>query len=153
MKIYIAGPLFTDGERNFNASLAKLIREKTHDVFLPQELSIDFDNPTWQRDTFRENVRHIDNSRLVIAVLDGAICDDGTSWEIGYAYANYKYIIGLRTDFRQAGPEGIVNLMLGESVNEICKSYQEVLDAVDNYVKQMGDKKPLADIFDNLIHN
>lgn len=33
------------------------------------------------------------------AVLDGVDVDSGTAWEIGYAYARGKPIIGLRTDF------------------------------------------------------
>ena len=37
MKIYLAGPLFNTAERNFNSELTKLLREKGHEVWLPQE--------------------------------------------------------------------------------------------------------------------
>lgn len=42
-------------------------------------------------------------------------CDDGTSWECGFAFGQGIPYIGIRTDFRTVGPEGAVNLMLGES--------------------------------------
>jgi len=37
LKIYLAGPLFTTAERDFNAALAALLRDRGHEVFLPQE--------------------------------------------------------------------------------------------------------------------
>ncbi len=45
----------------------------------------------------------IDDCDVVVALLDGAQVDDGTAWEIGNAYATGKPIIGVRTDFRNAG--------------------------------------------------
>ena len=45
----------------------------------------------------------IDDSDAVVALLDGPQVDDGTAWEIGYAYARGKPIVGIRTDFRNAG--------------------------------------------------
>lgn len=125
VKVYLAGPLFTDAERQYNLYLKEKLEKYNEikfpiynlDVFLPQELDIDFSSETWQKDTFASNVKHIDESDIIIAVLDGPICDDGTSWEVGYAWAKGKKIFGLRTDFRTVGPEGIVNLMLGCSVD------------------------------------
>src|SRR5688500_17150549 len=40
---------------------------------------------------------------LVVAVLDGTDVDSGTASEIGFAYAQGKPVVGLRTDFRLAG--------------------------------------------------
>ena len=37
MRIYMAGPLFTKGERDFNAQLARELRDRGVEVFLPQE--------------------------------------------------------------------------------------------------------------------
>jgi nucleoside 2-deoxyribosyltransferase len=36
----------------------------------------------------------------MVAILDGSQVDDGTAWEIGYAYARGLPVWGLRTDFR-----------------------------------------------------
>jgi hypothetical protein len=37
MKIYLAGPLFSSAERDYNARLAGLLREMKIEVWLPQE--------------------------------------------------------------------------------------------------------------------
>lgn len=39
----------------------------------------------------------------MVAILDGSQVDDGTAWEIGYAYARGLPVWGLRTDFRNGG--------------------------------------------------
>ena len=43
MKLYLAGPLFTTPERDWNVGLAARIRAGGHEVFLPQ------DNPAAER--------------------------------------------------------------------------------------------------------
>ncbi len=47
-------------------------------------------------------------------MIDGADPDSGTSWEMGYAYAKGKPVVGLRTDFRPGAEHG-VNIMLSRS--------------------------------------
>ena len=56
----------------------------------------------------------LDKCSHVVAWLDGAQVDDGTAWEVGYAYAKSKSIHGIHTDFRQAGDttHSIVNAMI-----------------------------------------
>ena len=36
MKVYIAAPLFSQGERQFNEQIDKIIRSCGHETFLPQ---------------------------------------------------------------------------------------------------------------------
>ena len=45
MRIYFAAPLFSQAEREFNAQVAKVLRENGFDVFLPQEYSGDIEIP------------------------------------------------------------------------------------------------------------
>jgi nucleoside 2-deoxyribosyltransferase len=96
MKIYLAGPLFSAAERDFNATLAKLLRGKGHDVYLPQEAEQETMSP---QEIFLEDVRGIDGADAVVANMDGADPDSGTCWECGYAYRK-KRIVVFRTDFR-----------------------------------------------------
>ena len=37
MRIYLAGPLFTTPERDFNDRLAAMLRALGHEIFVPQE--------------------------------------------------------------------------------------------------------------------
>jgi nucleoside 2-deoxyribosyltransferase len=57
MKIYLAGPLFSTAERDFNARLAALLRQKKIEVWLPQESEQGSMSP---RQIFEEDVRGID---------------------------------------------------------------------------------------------
>ena len=113
MKIYLAGPLFTTAEREFNARLAEILRAAGHAVFLPQE---------WEsrdgsaRALFERDVAGIEDADVVVANMDGPDPDSGTCWECGYAYGK-KPIVLFRTDFRAVDDGGLApyNLMLSES--------------------------------------
>ena len=76
---------------------------------------------------FSKNETAIKSSDIIVAVVDGADVDSGTAWEIGYAYALGKPILGLRTDFRTLGIEGTVNLMIERSA-ELFASIPELLN-------------------------
>jgi nucleoside 2-deoxyribosyltransferase len=115
MKIYLAGPLFTTAEREFNVRLATLLREADHLVWLPQENE---DRELSAREIFEKDVEGIDWADAVVANMDGPDPDSGTCWECGYAYRK-KPVIIFRTDFR-AGDDPTkapYNLMLTESAN------------------------------------
>jgi len=96
MKIYLAAPLFSIADRNFNNVLTKLLRDKGHEVWLPQE----FEQRTMTaRQIFTKDVEGIDWADVVVANMDGPDPDSGTCWECGYAYRK-KPVILFRTDFR-----------------------------------------------------
>ena len=96
MKIYLAGPLLSAAERNFNNELTRLLRNKGHEVWLPQE----FEQRTMTANQiFVQDVEGIDWADVVVANMDGPDPDSGTSWECGYAYRK-KPVILFRTDFR-----------------------------------------------------
>ena len=118
MRIYFAGPLFTTGERDFNAAVGVRLRAAGHEVFLPQDQELNAQDPAR---IFRNDVEHLDWSTAVVGIMDGSDPDSGTAWEIGYAYAKETPIILLRTDFREWGGrtgDAPYNLMLTESATE-----------------------------------
>ena len=71
----------------------------------------------------------IDACDVVVALLDGMQVDDGTAWEIGYAYARNKPVVGVRTDLRKAGDtdHGNVNAMIEGSCVGIARDFACVL--------------------------
>jgi nucleoside 2-deoxyribosyltransferase len=112
MKIYLAGPLFTTAEREFNAALAQMLRAAGHAVFLPQEQE---QRNATARCIFNTDVRGLEECDVVVANMDGSDPDSGTCWEVGYAYKR-KEVILYRTDIRsEAPPFGPYNLMLHQS--------------------------------------
>ncbi|PHP45281.1 nucleoside 2-deoxyribosyltransferase [Methanosarcinales archaeon ex4572_44] len=140
MKVYLAGPLFSEAEREFNQRLKALLDREGYSVFLPQEDSNEKTPPHHHRQKekiFRENLRAIEECDLVVAVLDGSDADSGTAWEIGYASAIGKPVIGLKTDFRTLGPEGRVNLMIEQSITRLCTTTDELVNGVQE-LKTLG---------------
>ena len=115
--IYLAGPLFTAAERQFNAQLAAALQQRLgEEVFLPQERC---SSCVSSREIFACCRDGIDRSRLLMAVLDGPDADSGTCFEAGYAHAKGIPVIGIRTDFRQSCDDGGLNLMLSQSCMEL----------------------------------
>jgi nucleoside 2-deoxyribosyltransferase len=131
--VYLAAPLFSDAECDFNRKLKSELHSIGFKVFLPQEDSNNVHDKTdRQKIIFEKNLKGIERSDILVAVIDGADVDSGTAWEIGYAFAKGKPVIGLRTDFRTLGIEGTVNLMIERSVI-LCMSVSELL----NHLKSM----------------
>lgn len=125
--VYVAGPLFDDGERWWIGQVEARIAAIGLATFLPHR-----DNPDKTSDNvgeiFANNVDAIERADLVVASLNGVTTDDGTAWEIGYAYATSTPIVGIHTDWRSRFDTEIVNLMIERSVETIVHSLDE-LDA------------------------
>jgi nucleoside 2-deoxyribosyltransferase len=100
VKIYLAGPLFTTPERDFNARLATSLRMAGHEVFLPQEHPAP--TPTGEA-IFQKDLAGLQWADAVVAIMDGADPDSGTCWECGYAYGVQKPVVLFRSDIRGAG--------------------------------------------------
>jgi nucleoside 2-deoxyribosyltransferase len=137
-QIYLAGPLFSKAERDFNVLLRDRLVEMGFSVFLPQEDGNDTESSRMedrQKNIFDNDVSGIDNSDIVLAVLDGGSdVDSGTAWEMGYAYAKGIPVLGLKTDFRTFGDEGIVNLMMEMAVEALERDVDSILKVLESYL-------------------
>ena len=105
--IYQAGPLFCEAELAFHRRLAERLREAGHTVtWAGEELSeaqIEAAGPDAPHLIFTTGREGVNHCTAVVALLDGQQVDDGTAWEIGYAYAKGIPVYGLRTDARHVG--------------------------------------------------
>ncbi len=137
--VYVAGPLFDEGERWFIEKVDALVRECGYDTFLPHR-----DNPPKTVDNvhliFENDKGGIDRCDVVVANLNGITTDDGTAWEMGYAFAHGKHIIGLYTDWRARFPEPneVVNLMMQCSMNQLVRSLDELRSALVDWRTTRG---------------
>lgn len=122
-KVYLAGPLFTQAERQWNLGIANGLAQHGFEMLVPQVLA---ERHVSERGGFdpaalfglaADSVARAD---VVVAILDGADPDSGTAFECGIAWGRGIPVIGLRTDFRQGGDGvGNVNLMLSASCREL----------------------------------
>lgn len=144
MKIYLAGPLFSEAERDWMSKLKGQIERyasksgRTVHVVWPYELitveEINALGTAAKHEIFSRCKSHLDDTDLVIALLDGSQVDDGTAWEIGYYYALTRgKVIGIRTDFRLAGESdgAKVNSMIECSCHSMVQSVEELFRVLE----------------------
>ena len=143
MKIYMAGPLFSTAECDFNSLMAEQLRLHGHEVFLPQEHEQRSDRPDL---IFASDVAGIDWADCVLANLDGPDPDSGTCWELGYGYAKKKLIVVYRTDFRLFEGADKINLMMTESAHFVLTmpkaSVQMLAECIDRSLRTAPVQPP-----------
>ncbi len=132
-RAYVAGPLFDEGERWWIEQIDQLVADAGFITFLPHR-----DNPPKDefnvRAIFENDKRGIDEADVVVANLNGVLTDDGTAWELGYAYAKGKYIIGLHTDWRMRFPHEVVNLMMECSMDRLVRTLDDLRAALAEWL-------------------
>lgn len=150
MNIYLAGPLFTQAERQWNSALAENLRKIGYQVILPQEKAqrmVDEEKAFNPKVLFDDAIQSLAGCDIVLAIFDGPDPDSGTSWECGYAFALGKKIVGIRTDLRRGGDDPKnVNLMLSncaesiidassftDDVNKLARRVDEYLECFSFY--------------------
>jgi len=118
LRVYFAAPLFTLLERRANRSLARAIQREMPEleIVLPQDFKHDgkFNDERAFGVIFKDCVEGIDGADALLAWLDGPDADSGTAFEVGYAFAKGKPVVGVRTDFRQNQEKGL-NIMLSRA--------------------------------------
>jgi nucleoside 2-deoxyribosyltransferase len=138
MKIFLSGPLFTAAEREFNRQLEALLKKAGHATWLPQNKKA---KERAAIPVFVNIIEGIQAADVVVANMDGADPDSGTSWECGYAYASGMPIIVFRTDFRKQR-----NTKLGPYNLMMWASATERLDGPFSNVEELAEKlQPLLD--------
>ena len=108
--IYLAAPLFSEAEREWNRRFAERIAERLPGarLIVPQEFMAS--GPDRHGSLHAQCIEGVEQADVVVAVLDGPDVDSGVAWEMGYARGLGKPVVGVRTDFRESQEEG-VNLM------------------------------------------
>ena len=107
MKLYVAGPLFSEAERAWLDALAARLRAEGFDCFVPHENFTELADVTLEQ-VYRIDTEGIRGANALVAWLDGPMVDDGTACEIGIFWGlaqsdpSKKGVIGLNTDFRGA---------------------------------------------------
>ena len=133
MKCYIAGPLFTEGDRWYLEKIDKVCADLNISTYLPhRDAGL---CPSSESDTkrfFHTDYQNIIDSDFMIAVLHGTDVDSGTAWEIGCAYANGKEIISIAEDIRIAGIEANINLMISNST-KVVYTFADMKKLLEQY--------------------
>ena len=142
MRVYLAGPLFTAAEREFNLALARRLETLGDRVFLPQRDIPSARGRHRTRRLYEGCLRGLRAADVVVAICDGATADDGTAWEIGYAVASGKAVYALRTDPRRVAADEHVNLMIQESAAAFCATVPGLLGTLARVRSRRAPARP-----------
>lgn len=136
MRVFIAGPLFTQAERDFNLKVDEYIRKHGFETFLPQREvgklweKIQLSGRRAYRMIYEGDLRGLERADVVVAILDGTDVDSGTAFEIGYACARGKPVVGLKTDWRIFAKGEEVNNMVAQGLRAIVGNFDELVVAL-----------------------
>jgi len=133
VKVYIAGPLFTPEQRVLLERIDEMCRGLGWDTYLPHRDAGLFDRSSGSSERFfRNDMLQLEESDLVLAVLDGCDVDSGTAWELGYFYRLQKGpIVGYVGDVRIADPERQINPMVYHSLKSLARDLDELKRILD----------------------
>ncbi|MDQ4126999.1 MAG: nucleoside 2-deoxyribosyltransferase domain-containing protein [Actinomycetota bacterium] len=147
MRIYFAGPLFSEAERRFNRHLTGRLEDLGFRVFLPQRDGVERENPPYDAMTPEERrhaMFHLDKTKILEAevfliVLDGRVPDEGACVELGLAYCHKelrqadKLLVGLHTDSRAAFLGSKLNPMVRVPLQYVFEDEEALLRALDEH--------------------
>lgn len=132
--IYVASPLFSQSELNFNNKIKSILANRFH-VYLPQEdgellndtVTFGGDVSAAVKRIFLSDVAAIKRCDMLLIVLDGRAVDEGAAFELGVAFSLGKVCFGLQTDPRRLLPIGN-NPMISCPLQYVFSSLQELQD-------------------------
>lgn len=141
MRVYLAGPLFSEAEQAFNRSLVADLESIGCSVFLPQRDAIDVSKADFKRLSpmqqsraiFESDKSQIYGSDVFLFCLDGRVPDEGAAVELGMANAHREFsvrkklLIGLHTDVRVAFDTRRLNAMIMGALDEVFTTRAELL--------------------------
>ncbi len=141
--VYIAAPLFSKSELDFNLILNEFLKNLGFNTFLPQRdghlLSELVGNGSTKNEAiqkiFQKDSETIKNCDLVVFVMDGRVPDEGACVEIGLAFAYNKECFGLKTDSRSLMDDMDNPLIIGALKGRIAKSFSELEHLLKPFIK------------------
>ena len=132
-KVYMAGPLFNEGDRFVNQNTSDRLRSEGYTTFLPQEIVItNKSSELVKAGCFFMDLTAIKNADYLVCNCNGIEIDSGTAAEIGMGYALGKKLILYKSDVRNYYNERFkLNNFVGGLVdNKVCSTVEEILECM-----------------------
>ncbi|MCL2694691.1 MAG: nucleoside 2-deoxyribosyltransferase [Clostridiales bacterium] len=133
-KVYMAGPLFNEGDRYTNQINSDALRALGYTTFLPQEVVITKDSSNLVKAAcFYMDLKAIKECDVLLANCNGIEIDSGTAAEIGLAYGLQKRMILYKSDVRNYYNETfrLNNFVGGLADNQVCSTITEVIAIIE----------------------
>ena len=147
MRVYFAGPLFSEAEKVFNLRLAEKLEAKGYQVYLPQRDGVESKKPPYNEmsnDELQQTIFETDRDKVLQAdiflfVLDGRVPDEGACVELGIAYGQKhllqqdRLLIGLHTDMRGAFADGKLNAMINSALDSTTNDEDKLIAEIEAF--------------------
>ncbi|MFA5173812.1 MAG: nucleoside 2-deoxyribosyltransferase [Candidatus Pacearchaeota archaeon] len=134
MRIYIAGPLCEEKGRLFLEEIDKICKKMNFETFLPHRDAGLYDGKKESIKRISEqDLNEIKGCDLMIGVLDGIYVGAGTAWEMGYAQAIGKKVIGLKTDRNLQDSIGDISVIIAGQV-KIVQNLNELREELKKLI-------------------
>ena len=146
-KVYFAGPMFNQAEKEFNLRITKVLEDCGYQVFLPQRDGIEaaqLNGKTEEELTkmiFDLDAGQVKKADIIFMNIDGRVPDEGASVELGIAYGIGKRCYGFKTDTRAVEFGLEMNPMISGCMIKIFKNYDG--DKLVEEIKQYLSKNKL----------
>ena len=131
--IYMAGPLFNEGDRYTNQRNSDRLRALGYTTFLPQEVVITNKSTVLVKAAcFYMDLKAIRLADALVVNCNGIEIDSGTAAEIGLGYGLGKKLVLYKSDVRNYYNETFrLNNFVGGLVdNRVCSTMDEVITAL-----------------------
>lgn len=131
--VYMAGPLFNEGDRYTNQRNSDRLRALGYTTFLPQEIVItNKSTELVKAGCFYMDLKAIRLAEYLVVNCNGIEIDSGTAAEIGLGYGLGKKLVLYKSDVRNYYNETyrLNNFVGGLADNRVCSTIDEVIAAM-----------------------
>lgn len=143
-KVYFAGLMFNESEKDFNLKIVKVLEDHGYEVFLPQRDGIEaamLEGKTEEeliKMIFELDADEVQKADILFMNLDGRVPDEGACVELGIAYANGKRCYGFKTDTRTIERELELNPMISGCMIKIFQNYDgdQLIKEIEQYLSE-----------------
>ncbi len=143
-RVYFAGPLFSQSEKDFNVEITAVLEEYGYEVFLPQRDGIEAAQLEGKSEEeliqmiFDLDSSEVKKADILFMNLDGRVPDEGACVELGIAFGSGKRCYGFKTDTRSIELGLDLNPMISGCMIKIFKNYDggELIREIREYLSE-----------------
>ena len=138
-KVYFAGPMFNQAEKEYNLKITKLLEEFGYQVFLPQRDGIEGKTEEELiKMIFDLDAGEVRKADIIFMNIDGRVPDEGACVELGIAYAIGKRCYGFKTDSHSVEMGLDMNPMISGCMIKIFKNFDgdKMIEELKQYLSK-----------------
>ena len=143
-KVYFAGPMFNQAEKEYNLKITKLLEEFGYQVFLPQRDGIEaakLEGKTEEeliKMIFDLDDGQVSKADISFMNIDGRVPDEGACVELGIAYGIGKRCYGFKTDSHSVEMGLDMNPMISGCMIKIFKNFDgdKMIEELKQYLSK-----------------